>query len=163
MDKKRPSRETIGERSTTHGESSRPSGKVTKEYRIWCNIKNRCHNAKVPEYPFYGGRDITIDYSWVYSYSNFLADMGRCPEDYTLERIDNNGPYSKENCRWASRKEQARNRRNSVTAIYNGKTMSLIDIAETLGLPYHTVYSRLRRTGSVIGGTKPAQNRNKET
>jgi hypothetical protein len=154
MIKKRPSRETIGERSTTHGEASRPGGKVTREYRIWCGMKNRCLNNKLDIYARYGGRGITISPDWIKSYETFLSDMGRCPDGHTLDRIDNKGPYSKANCRWATRSTQARNRRNSVKINYGGRFMLLIDVAEVLDIPYHTAYSRVRRTGNVTGGTK---------
>lgn len=92
-----------------HGE-----GGKTKEYRIWCHIKERCLNKKSPKYPTYGGRGITICKSWSDSYEEFLKDMGRSPKGMSIDRIDNDKGYDKFNCRWATDKQQARNKTNNV-------------------------------------------------
>lgn len=82
----------------------------TPEYRAWNAMRQRCFNPKVSEYHRYGGRGITISKEWVESFSNFYNDMGSKPSmGHSIDRINNNGNYCKENCKWSTRKEQQNN------------------------------------------------------
>lgn len=81
------------------------------EYRVWQSMKDRCSNKNNPDYDVYGRRGISVCKSWNESYDNFINDMGRRTTDkHTLERIDNDDGYKKDNCEWATRGEQVRNR-----------------------------------------------------
>lgn len=130
-------KETAGSINKTHGMHQ------STEYRIWSNMLSRCTNPNVECYERYGGRGITVSEEWK-SFEKFYADMGKRPEGKTLDRIDSNGPYSKENCRWATAAEQNRNTRRTQFVTYNGKTMCLKDWAQELQMPYKTLHKRIR-------------------
>ena len=116
------------------------------EYSSWCAMKHRCNNQGSTYYERYGGRGITYDPSWE-DFAVFLTDMGKKPNPkMELERIDNNKNYCKENCRWATRKEQTRNRGGKrATRLYTfeGKTMCIADWAKEVGISPQSMQKRL--------------------
>ena len=82
-----------------------------KEYKAWNNARGRCYHSNIYIYRYYGGRGITMCNRWINSFKKFIEDMGTCPKGYTLERINNDGNYEPNNCKWASQKEQQNNKR----------------------------------------------------
>lgn len=116
-------------------------------YQRWASMKDRCNNPNHKNYHQYGGRGITVDSRW-YVFKNFANDMfPTFKEGLTVERIDNDGPYSKENCRWATRLEQANNTRQNTTITWNGQTMSISSWERKLGISSQSLLSRLYKHG----------------
>lgn len=118
------------------------------EYTSWAAMKNRCNNPGSTHYSRYGGRGIAYDKNWE-TFEQFLVDMGKMPEaNMELDRINNNADYSKENCRWATRKEQTRNRggkRATRFYTFNGKTMCIADWAKEIGISPQSLQKRLNK------------------
>lgn len=127
------------ERNTTHGLSK------TREYKIWKSMIARCHKKSNSSYPSYGGRGIVVCATWRKSFEAFIGDMGKCPDGLQIERIDNNGPYSKENCRWASRIEQCSNTRRNRYIKFGGKTLTVSEWSRQLGITQMALWKRLNR------------------
>lgn len=116
----------------------------TPEYVSWAAMKGRCLNPNNPKYPRYGGRGITICPRWVADFAEFYSDMGPRPSPlHTLDRRDNDGPYTPENCRWASPKVQSNNRHTTRSFTYNRRTGTLRDFSVWYCVPYKLLKSRL--------------------
>jgi hypothetical protein len=140
-----------------HGETT--NQKRTPEYRSWAESIYRCYNPNNQAYKNYGARGITVDDRWLHSFENFLADMGRKPgPEYSLDRKDVDGPYSPENCKWSTTKEQNRNRRVHTMLNYEGLRYCLVEWAEITGINEETISSRLRAGWPIEDAlTIPAQ------
>lgn len=117
-------------------------------YYRWSSMKQRCEDPNHKSYADYGGRGITYDPAWS-EFRVFFADMGPPPVGTTMERIDNDGPYCKENCRWATRKDQSRNRRMNHYLEFNGERRIIVEWAEHLGVAPRLLRVRLNRGWSV--------------
>jgi len=131
------------ELGATHGLSKHPL------FDIWNSMRTRCTRPNDVRYKDYGGRGIYVCERWLESPQHFFDDMGDRPEGGTLDRINNDGPYSPENCRWVSQKVQARNKRSNHLLEFNGSTKPLIDWATELGFSPETIHRRLRVGWSV--------------
>lgn len=128
-------------RFKTHGLSK------TSEYATYKHILQRCYDKMSHDYPRYGARGIVVCERWLKSFENFYKDMGKRPsKKHSIDRIDNDGPYSPENCRWATRAEQAQNRRTNLDMC----GMTLKEYCEKYSFNYSAVSQRLRRNKGNI-------------
>jgi hypothetical protein len=128
----------------THGGSS------TVEYRTWQSMLNRCYNKNVEHYESYGGRGIAVCDEWRNSFSAFLSDMGIRPSpNHSIERKNNDLGYSPDNCYWATKTEQQRNRRNVQIIEYNGVSLPVKVWAKQLGIAHATLRQRLKYGWSI--------------
>lgn len=116
-------------------------------YTAWLGAKARCKNVNGADFPNYGGRGIKVCERWN-NFVNFLADMGEKPKGMMLERINNDGPYCPENCKWATRTEQNNNTRKNVFLTHEGRTQTLAQWAKELGLNDKLLYERISRKWS---------------
>lgn len=128
---------------TKHG------GYYTAEYKAWQHMIQRCNTPTHQSYKDYGGRGIKVCERWK-DFKNFINDMGQRPSDkHSLERVDVNKDYEPANCKWATYKEQANNRRTSRMVTYQGVTEPLKVWTDFLGLDYQLILSRIYRGWSV--------------
>ena len=111
-------------------------------YQIWASMIQRCSSENNPNWHRYGGRGIKVCENWK-RFSNFYADMGLRPEGMSLDRIDNDGDYSPKNCRWATRKAQANNRRNTTWLEYHGVALPLGVWASLAGIKSRVLRGRI--------------------
>lgn len=138
---------------TYHGKTNTP------EYKVWNNMLSRCLNPNHPRYKDWGGRGIKVSPKWK-TFIGFYEDMGDRPSpEHTLERINNSKDYSKDNCRWATTKDQSSNRRSNVFIVYDEYSYIPRDFAEKFNLNKYTVASQLARGWSsieIISGKRTA-------
>lgn len=122
--------------------------KGIKEYRAWKAMKSRCYSPSATK-GYYKKNGIEVCRRWKNSYKNFVADMGYAPSnEYTMERIDNSKDYEPNNCKWATRSEQSKNRGSfNKVFTYQGESMVLKDWARKFNIKYTTLYMRLYRSG----------------
>lgn len=132
-------KEITSKRSKTHGERNSP------EYATWQGMKNRCLNQGCDQFHNYGGRGIKVCERWS-SFSNFLSDMGRKPSaKHSIDRLNVDGDYCPDNCRWATSKEQQNNRRNNKLLTVNGEVKNASEWAVQFSISPHAIYERLKR------------------
>jgi len=139
------SAQRIAAQNLTHGESK------SRLYGIWSDMKRRCLNCKRNAFERYGGRGIAVDPDWM-SYDAFAvwAYQSGYSETLSLDRVDNDGPYSPQNCRWATKKKQANNKSNNVTFECGKERLTLAQWAERKNISYTTLYGRVFRLGWPI-------------
>ena len=125
---------------TTHGESK------TRLFHIWQDMRKRCYNKNASNYERYGGRGITVCDEWKEKYEPFRdwAKENGYKETLSLDRIDNDGPYSPENCKWSTEKEQANNRRSTHFLTHNGETHSIKEWSKITGIARSTIGNRIK-------------------
>lgn len=117
----------------------------TSEYRSWQKMKERCYNPTSNRYANYGGRGIKVCDRWRESFTAFLSDMGNKPTPgHSIDRLDVNGHYQLNNCRWANSTEQANNTRSTKFLTYGNKTMSVSDWARKMSMKPFTLHQRIR-------------------
>lgn len=116
-------------------------------YKTWRAMTDRCTNPGNKQWPDYGGRGITIADDWLgeIGLARFIEDMGERPAGCSLDRINNHGPYSKANCRWATDTQQQRNTRQNIMLTHNGRTACVSEWAALLLLRNDTIFYRLKQ------------------
>lgn len=127
-----------------HGMSTAP------EYAIWKEMNRRCSTPTNKEYHNYGGRGIEVCEQWRHSFTTFYADMGKRPDGLQLDRINNDGDYNPENCRWTTPTVQANNTRLNRYFTIDGRTQTLAEWCRERGVRYGRVNGRLNRLGYTI-------------
>jgi len=115
----------------------------TRVYRIWCGMKNRCTNPNEEAFKDYGARGITVCARWSESFEAFYADMGDCGDNLSIERVNNDKGYEPGNCIWATRVQQARNKRSTRLLTAEGISRTPAEWAEISGLKLRTIMQRL--------------------
>ena len=135
-----PSGQTTRRRDRKNAWHERVKGDRT--FRLWHAMRARCKYPSQASYKHYGGKGIRICERWE-DYSLFLADLGPCPDGYSLDRLDSNGHYEPSNCRWTTMKTQQRNRTNNQVLTFNGKSQPIAAWAEEIGLKQKTLRARI--------------------
>lgn len=113
-----------------------------KEYNIWAMMRQRCYNSNAQNYNTYGAKGVTVCEEWK-SFKSFFADMGECPENHTLDRIDTFGNYEPSNCKWSNVEEQQNNKRNTVRITAFGETKGIAQWSRSTSLSRDMIYHRI--------------------
>lgn len=122
-------------------------GKATSYvYGVWKQMIQRCENPKNPAYHNYGGRGISVCEEW-HDFEAFFSDMGDRPKGYSIDRIENDKGYSKENCKWSTMSEQLNNTRRNRMVTLNGRTQTMEQWSQETGIGWHTLRQRIDRLG----------------
>lgn len=136
-----------GQHQITHGMTNTP------EHTNWIQMKQRCLNPNNHAYKNYGGRGIYVCDAWENSFQQFLLDMGRRPSSsHQLDRTDNDGPYSPENCRWVTQRENLQNKRSNHRVTLDGKDVCVSEAAISLGISPSSVTYRIKKGLPLIKG-----------
>lgn len=135
-------------KEVTAGNGKKHGLSRTRTYCTWHKMIDRCLNSSSRSYKHYGGRGIKVCDHWL-SLENFYADMGERPEKTSIDRIDVNGDYCPENCRWANPREQGRNRRNNILVEFKGQTLCMKDLCASFGFSYDTIKYRINKGMSL--------------
>jgi hypothetical protein len=145
-------KEQLSARVTKHGLSK------SNEYKILRYMKDRCYNKNNSRYGDYGGRGIKVCERWLHSVENFVADMGKRPsKKHSIDRIDNNGNYDPDNCKWSTVSEQNCNQRIRKDAVlFDGKNAS--SWAKELGISWRAAYQRIKRNGHIFSNGRGNKN-----
>ncbi len=133
-----------------------------KEYSSWKSIKRRCFDTKFKSYKNYGGRGIKICERWENSFLNFITDMGMMPHpSCSIDRIDNDGNYEPNNCRWATRIKQANNKSNNVFLEWNGEKKTVAEWSRSTNIPIVAIRERLKKWSIEKTLSTPLKSNNK--
>lgn len=149
-------RDMMRDKQTIHGLCQ------SREYHSWRNMIQRCRDENATSYERYGKRGISVCARWMESFQNFLEDMGMMPDiTYSIERIDNDGDYAPNNCRWATTTEQARNTRRNRILEHKGMALPVAEWVEITGIKSTTIRQRIDGLGWSVHDalTKPVQKR----
>ena len=129
-------------------------------YNAWSAMKSRCEYTENPAYNRYGGRGIKVCDRWQ-SFENFVNDIGDRPSsEFTIDRIDNDGDYSPENCRWADKTQQARNRRSNKIYLFQGESLTLPEWSERTGISASLLFARINYLGWTVEKSLSTKKRN---
>lgn len=153
-------REINLKKNTKHGYAKR--GKIGPEYKAWTKIRQRCINPNDPYWKDYGKRGIKVCKRWLNSFENFYSDMGERPsKKHSIDRIDNDGDYTPENCRWATIKEQSNNTRRNIYITIDGVTKTLTQWCRVYGVNPVTANWRIKNGWPSEKAVKEPGNRNR--
>jgi hypothetical protein len=138
-------REKIAAVNYEHGMKKSP------EYACWCRMNSRCYNRHAKNYQRYGGRGIRVCERWRHNFSAFYEDMGPRPSrHHSIDRINNEGPYAPENCRWATSREQSNNTRRNNWVEYQGQRFTIAQLARLVGVSTRLLQQRLVRDRRTV-------------